>query len=73
MVAGALAGYLALAGLEDLLPLVIALAAGSLLYVALADLMPSLHRRHELPEALKQIAMIVLGIAVIAGAGRVLG
>ncbi len=44
-VAGALAGYFALAGMQQMLPTVLAIAAASLLYVAVADLIPSLHRR----------------------------
>ena len=43
--AGALAGYYALAGMQQMLPTVLAIAASSLLYVAVADLIPSLHRR----------------------------
>jgi zinc and cadmium transporter len=66
--AGALAGYFALADMERVLPTVLAIAAASLLYVAVADLIPSLHRRPEPIETLKQLALIVLGIAVIAAA-----
>jgi zinc and cadmium transporter len=66
--AGALAGYFALAGMQQILPAVLAIAAASLLYVAVADLIPSLHRRPEPVETLKQMALIGLGIAVIAAA-----
>jgi zinc and cadmium transporter len=66
--AGALAGYFALAGMQQVLPTVLAIAAASLLYVAVADLIPSLHRRPEPMETLKQTALIGLGIAVIAAA-----
>ena len=66
--AGALAGYFALAGMQQILPTVLAIAAASLLYVAVADLIPSLHRRPEPVETLKQMALIGLGIAVIAAA-----
>ena len=45
--AGALAGYFALADMQQVLPTVLAIAAASLLYVAVADLIPSLHRRPE--------------------------
>ena len=70
--AGALAGYLALADMQQILPTVLAIAAASLLYVAVADLIPSLHRRYEPIETLRQLALIGLGIAVIAGAHLVL-
>ena len=66
--AGALAGWFALAGMEQILPAVLAIAAASLLYVAVADLIPSLHRRPEPMETLKQMTLIGLGIAVIAAA-----
>jgi zinc and cadmium transporter len=62
---GALCGYFALAGMQQALPIVLAIAAASLLYVALADLIPSLHRRPEPLETVKQLALIVLGVAVI--------
>ena len=44
----------------------LAIAASSLLYVAVADLIPSLHRRPEPVETAKQLMLIGLGIAVIA-------
>jgi zinc and cadmium transporter len=47
---------------------VLAIAAASLLYVAVAALIPSLHRRPEPVETLKQLALIGLGVAVIAAA-----
>ena len=62
---GALAGYIALADMQQLLPTVLAIAAASLLYVAVADLIPSLHRRPEPLETAKQLALIGLGIAII--------
>ena len=64
--AGALAGYLALADMQHVLSTALAIAASSLLYVAVADLIPSLHRRPEPVETAKQLALIGLGIAVIA-------
>jgi len=63
--AGALAGYVALAGMQQLLPTALAIAAASLLYVAVADLIPSLHRRPELAATLQQVLLIGLGIASI--------
>ncbi|MEP7183525.1 MAG: ZIP family metal transporter [Betaproteobacteria bacterium] len=64
--AGGLAGYYALADMKEILPTVLAIAAASLLYVAVADLIPSLHRRPEPLETLRQLALIGLGVAVIA-------
>ena len=62
----AFAAYGALAGMQQILPVVLAIAAASLLYVAVADLIPSLHRRSEPVETAKQMLWIVLGIAIIA-------
>ena len=64
--AGALAAYAALAQLERALPIVLAIAAASLLYVAVADLIPSLHRRAEPIETAKQMSWIALGVLIIA-------
>jgi len=66
--AGGLAGYYALADMTQVLPIVLAIAAASLLYVAVADLIPSLHRRPEPLETVKQLALIGLGVGVIAAA-----
>lgn len=65
-VVGALAGHFALATMEEALPSVLAIAAASLLYVAVADLIPSLHRRPEPLETAKQVLLIGLGVGVIA-------
>lgn len=64
--AGALAGHFALASVQQILPTVLAIAASSLLYVAVADLIPSLHRRPEPLETARQSVLIGLGVAVIA-------
>jgi zinc and cadmium transporter len=64
--AGALAGHFALAWMESALPTILAAAAASLLYVAVADLIPSLHRRPEPLETAKQTLLMALGIGVIA-------
>ena len=52
--------------MQQVLPTVLAIAAASLLYVAVADLIPSLHR-HPAPAATaQQLLLIGLGIAMIA-------
>ena len=62
---GALGAYFALAHMQQALPIVLAIAAASLLYVAVADLIPSLHRRPEPIETARQMLAIGLGIATI--------
>jgi zinc and cadmium transporter len=63
---GGLVGYFALSPLQQALPLVLAFAAASLLYVAVADLIPSLHRHPEPEHTARQLLLIGLGIALIA-------
>jgi zinc and cadmium transporter len=70
--AGGLIGYAALASMQQMLATVLALAAASLLYVAVADLIPGLHR-HVAPEhTLQQVALIGGGIATVALLGFLL-
>jgi len=47
------------------LPYVLAFAAGNFLYVAMADLIPTLHRGTLDRNALRQLLLIALGIATI--------
>lgn len=63
---GGLAGYAALASMQEMLPTVLALASASLLYVAVADLIPSLHRDAAPAETAQQLVLIGVGIAIIA-------
>jgi len=44
---------------------VLAFAAASMLYVAVADLIPTLHRRFSLSDTLQQMVMIGLGVATV--------
>ena len=65
---GALLAYYALSAAQNFVPTMLALAASSMIYVAVADLIPGLHRRTELKATLQQIVLIGLGIASIASA-----
>lgn len=61
-------GVLAYYGLEDLhdkLPYFLALAASSFIYIAVADLIPTLHKKTEFIATLQQIALIVAGVLLI--------
>jgi zinc and cadmium transporter len=63
-----LGGVLAYFGLEDLhdsLPYFLALAASSFIYIAVADLIPSLHKKTDMKTSLQQIALIALGVLLI--------
>jgi len=63
---GGLAGYSTLASMQHILPTVLALAAASLLYVAVADLIPSLHRHPAPAQTALQLVLIGVGISIIA-------
>jgi zinc and cadmium transporter len=65
MVAGGVLGYFALQTLQHWVPYMLGLAAASMLYVSVADLIPGLHRRPELLATLQQVVLIVLGIGTI--------
>lgn len=65
MVIGGLLGYSALSALEQWIPSLLALAAASMLYVAVADLIPGLHRRPELRHSVAQVTLIGAGIGTI--------
>jgi zinc and cadmium transporter len=64
-VIGGVGAYFALAPIQHLLPYALAIAASSFLYIAVADLIPGLHRRVDAESGVKQFVLIVLGIAVI--------
>lgn len=61
-------GVLAYYGLEDLqqsLPYFLALAASSFIYIAVADLIPTLHKKTDIKATLQQITLIAAGILLI--------
>jgi zinc and cadmium transporter len=64
-VLGGIVAYFALADALRFLPYALAFAASSFLYIAVADLIPGLHRRVDPGSGAKQFALITLGIALI--------
>lgn len=65
MVIGGVLAYFALQTMQQWIPSLLGLAAASMLYVSVADLIPGLHRRPELKATAQQVALIGLGIATI--------
>jgi zinc and cadmium transporter len=63
--AGAIAAIVAFDTLPPLLPYFLALAAASFLYVAMADLIPGLHRGRTDASSMRQIVLIVAGVATM--------
>lgn len=67
-VVGGLLAYFSLQDLQPLLPYVLAVAASSFIYVAVADLIPGLHERAEFRDTLKQVLLISAGVLLILAA-----
>jgi len=65
MLAGALLAYFTLQAAQQWIGTVLALAAASMIYVAVADLIPGLHRRPELHATAQQVTLIALGVGLI--------
>ncbi len=64
-VAGGILGYFVLQTMQSWIPSLLALAAASLLYVAVADLIPGLHKRAQLRDTLEQVGLIGMGVATV--------
>jgi zinc and cadmium transporter len=47
------------------LPYILAVAASSFIYIAVADLIPGLHKRLHISATLQQLTLIVAGVVVI--------
>ena len=62
---GGLLAYFALSALQGAVPVFLALASASMIYVAVADLIPGLHKRTELRATLQQVFLIGAGILTI--------
>jgi zinc and cadmium transporter len=65
MVAGGILSYFALQTMQQWIAPLLGIAIASMLYVAVADLIPGLHRRAELHATVQQVLMIVLGVGTI--------
>jgi zinc and cadmium transporter len=71
-VLGGLLAYFSMADLKQVTPYVLAVAAASFIYIAVADLIPGLHRRLQPRVTLQQLGLILAGVAVIYFAHRTL-
>ena len=64
-VAGALLALIASDFVKTSLPYLLAFTASSFIYVAVADLIPSLQRHTKVKDSLLQVVLIVLGMALV--------
>jgi zinc and cadmium transporter len=62
---GAVAAFIALDLVPQMLPYILALAAASFLYVAMADLIPGLHRGRTDAGSMRQILLIAAGVVTM--------
>ena len=70
---GAVLAYFLLQAMEGYANIFLCLAASSMIYVAIADLIPGLHRRTSLRDSLAQFSLIGLGILSIWSVHFVVG
>ncbi|MFC7420096.1 ZIP family metal transporter [Iodobacter arcticus] len=63
---GALLAYWSLQTVTHWQPYLLALGASSMIYVAIADLIPGLHKRPQLKDTAQQVTLILAGVAFIA-------
>lgn len=64
-VVGGVLAYFSLEDLHDLLPYFLAMAASSFIYIAVADLIPSLHEKTDFKTSIQQIVLIAAGVLLI--------
>lgn len=66
---GGVLGYFVLQDMQSLVPYLLALAAASMIYVAVADLIPGLHKRTQMSDTVQQVVLIVSGVGTVALVG----
>jgi zinc and cadmium transporter len=71
-VVGGLLGYFGLQYVNDWEPALLGVVAASMIYIAVADLIPGLHRKPQLRDTASQAFLIALGIGTIALVGSLL-
>ncbi len=64
-VVGGLVGWLTLSGASNVIPYILALAASSFIYIAVADLVPVLHKQRKPVDFVIQFALLGAGVALV--------
>ena len=62
---GGIIGYFVLQQAQGWVPYVLVVAASSFLYISVADLMPQMHERVSLADAVPQLLLVGVGVALI--------
>ncbi|HZY19190.1 MAG TPA: ZIP family metal transporter [Ramlibacter sp.] len=73
MVVGGVLGHAALQNAKAALPYVLVLSAASFVYIAIADLIPELHRRRGPRDVLAQAALLIGGLVTVQGLHHMAG
>jgi zinc and cadmium transporter len=68
---GGVLGYFTLQDMQSLVPYLLALAAASMIYVAVADLIPGLHKRTAMRDTVQQVVLILFGVGTVALVGSI--
>ncbi|EHK65074.1 ZIP family metal transporter [Achromobacter arsenitoxydans] len=69
---GGIIGYFVLQQAQEWVPYVLVVAASSFLYISVADLMPQMHERVSLSDAIPQLLLVGVGVALIYGVTSVM-
>ena len=62
---GAVLAYFVLDAFQEFIPYILAIAASSMLYISVSDLMPGLHEKTELSDSFLQVSLISVGVFII--------
>jgi len=72
-VVGAIVAYAAVGVIPGIRPFILAFSSASLLYIAMSDLIPDLHRRQIDANGVRQVVLIAAGILTIVASERFIG
>jgi zinc and cadmium transporter len=64
---GGVLGYFTLSGTREAIPYALCLSAASFIYIAMADLVPELHKHRRPVDIFLQLVLAILGVVAIAG------
>ena len=73
MLVGGLIGYFALQQMQGWINSMLVIAAASMIYVAVADLIPGLHKRTAIKATIEQVLLIGSGVFLIWFVGALTG
>jgi zinc and cadmium transporter len=70
---GAIVAYMAVGAIPGIRPFILAFSSASLLYIAMSDLIPDLHRGQVDSSSVRQVVLIAAGILTIVVFERIIG